>query len=414
MARGRGNAGPAPVNPGPIPAKTRRVLSISTLWPNAANPRFGTFVARSLEALHHDSHWDVTVINPIGLPPLRLGRYRDLAKAARNGRENGISVHRPVFRLLPKLSGRRNPAAIAEAILPLARKLHAETPFDLIDAQFFYPDGPAAQRVAQALGLPLSIKARGADIHHWAGKSYARKAMGEAADRAAGLLAVCEALANDMTALGIDRHKIRVHYTGLDRDRFRPLDHPALRLRLAEELAVPIRHDELLLATVGALIPRKGQDIVIRAIAGLPSARLLLIGKGDDEARLRRLANELGLAGRVNFLGAIDHDLLPPVLSATDVMVLPSASEGLANAWIEALACGTPVVICDAGGAREVVRGPAAGAIVAREPGAVRRGIELVAGERRDPDEVAATVARFSWQNNAEALARYYDGLVAT
>ena len=52
------------------PEKTKNVAVISTLWPNAVNPRFGTFVARSLEALQKDSDWNVTVINPIGLSPI--------------------------------------------------------------------------------------------------------------------------------------------------------------------------------------------------------------------------------------------------------------------------------------------------------------------------------------------------------
>ncbi|HCJ82473.1 MAG TPA: glycoside hydrolase, partial [Erythrobacter sp.] len=51
-------------------AKPRRVLSLSTLFPNTAQPRFGIFVAKSLEALQRDTHWDTAVINPIGLPPL--------------------------------------------------------------------------------------------------------------------------------------------------------------------------------------------------------------------------------------------------------------------------------------------------------------------------------------------------------
>ena len=141
-------------------AKTRRVLSLSTLFPNTAQPRFGIFVAKSLEALQRDTHWDTAVINPIGLPPLALGRYRALSEAARDTQEFGMTVHRPVFRLLPKVGGRLNPGLIARAVLPLARELHAQQPFDLVDAQFFYPDGPAAMAVARDLGLPFSVKAR--------------------------------------------------------------------------------------------------------------------------------------------------------------------------------------------------------------------------------------------------------------
>ena len=109
---------------------------------------------------------------------------------------------------------------------------------------------------------------------------------------------------------------------------------------------------------------------------------------------------------------SIDHDLLPLVLSAADAMVLPSSSEGLANAWVEALACGTPLVITDAGGAREVVDGPDAGLIVAREPQAIAEGIKLLLAHPRSPHTVAAKAERFDWRVNGRALGEYYERLI--
>ncbi|WP_114522008.1 glycosyltransferase [Altererythrobacter sp. ZODW24] len=390
----------------------KRLLSLSTLYPNAQNPRFGTFVARSLEALAAREDWDVTVINPIGIPPIAFGKYAALKNAAIDGTENRVAVHRPTFPLVPKFGGRFNPAFIARAVLPLAAKLHAERPFDMLDAQFFYPDGPAAARIAKELGLPFSIKARGADIHYWGAKSYGRTAMLEAGEASAGMLAVCNALKQDMTALGLPADKISLHYTGLDRDRFRPLDHTQLRNRLGQEFGIAIGEDDALLATTGALIPRKGQEFVIGALAQLPDARLLLVGKGEDDAKLRALADELGVADRVHFLGSVDHDLLPIILSASDAMVLPSSSEGLANAWVEALACGTPLVITDAGGAREVVTSPAAGVIVERSAVAVAAGIEKLLAAPPSSEDVAAMAERFSWTNNAATLAEHYNSIL--
>ncbi len=243
-------------------------------------------------------------------------------------------------------------------------------------------------------------------------KPYARIAMLEAGKAAAGMLAVCEALLDDMAAVGLPRDKIAVHYTGLDRDRFRPLDHTQLRPRIAGQLDLPLAFTEPLLVSVGALIPRKGQELVIRALQGLPDARLLLVGKGPDEAMLRALAAELGVSERVHFLGLLDHDMLPLVLSACDAMVLPSASEGLANAWVEALACGTPLVITDVGGARELVTDPVAGLLVARTAAAVREGIIRVLAQPHDRQAVAATIGRFGWSENAQALAAHYDRLL--
>jgi glycosyltransferase involved in cell wall biosynthesis len=387
----------------------RRVLSIATLYPNPAQPRLGGFVARQMEALAARGDWAVTVVNPIGLPPFAGGRYAPLAGLGGRAVENGVTVFRPRFPLIPALSARWNPSSVARAVLPIARALHAEAPFDVVDAQYFYPDGPAAAKVARALGLPLSIKARGSDIHLWGTKGFARRRMLDAAEQAAGLLAVSEALKGDMIGLGMPGNKIAVHYTGIDRAAFRPLGRAAARTLVSALPSLGLWVNGPLLVTVGALVPRKGQALVIRALALLPpEVRLAVIGSGPDEAALRALATSLGVKDRTQFRGAVDHDLLPQILAAADAMVLPSASEGLANAWIEALACGTPIVIADAGGAREVVTSPSAGRIVARDPAAIAAGITGILADPPDPQAVAATVARFSWEANAAALADHY------
>jgi glycosyltransferase involved in cell wall biosynthesis len=390
----------------------KRLLSLATLYPNAATPRFGTFVARSLEALAARGDWQVTVINPIGVPPVRFGHYRELAGAAVDGVEHHVSVHRPTFPLIPRYGAPLNPRLIARAVLPLARRLHAAAPFDLVDAQFFYPDGPAAARIAEALRLPFAIKARGADSSYGGRRGYALRQMREAAGRAAVLLAVSQALADDMAALGLPRDKIRIHPTGLDRDLFHPLDRIECRRRAAAHFGFDLPTGAPLLATVGALIPRKGQEFVIRALPALPEARLLLVGTGADRDKLHDLAFGVGVAERVHFLGSLDHALLPVVLSAADAMVLPSASEGLANAWVEALACGCPLVITDAGGARELLTTPEAGRIVAREPPAIAEAVRALLSDPSDRDAVAATVERFSWPAHADALAEIYSDVL--
>ena len=390
----------------------KHVLALSTLYPNPVNPRFGTFVARSLEALAKRGDWRVTLVNPIGLPPLVLGHYRPLAELPAESIEGGITVHRPHFTLIPRIGARRNAASIARAVLPLVRRIHADIPIDLIDAQFFFPDGPAAARIAQGMGLPLSIKARGSDINFWGEQNYARQQMLGAASAATGLLAVSRDLAGQMAAMGMDEGKITVHYTGLDRDRFRPLDHTQLRSQLSRELGFVLPDTAPMLACVAALIDRKGQKIAIEALRDIPGARLVLVGKGEDEPRLRALAASEGVAERVYFAGSVDHDLMPLILSAADVMVLPTVSEGLANAWVEALACGTPVVTCDVGGARELIASDTAGRLVARNPAAVAAGINAILNAPPPREAVAALTEPFSWEANAAALAAHYERLV--
>ena len=146
-------------------------------------------------------------------------------------------------------------------------------------------------------------------------------------------------------------------------------------------------------------------------MADIAESRAILVGKGEDEAHLRELASKLGLSERVHFAGSLDHDVMPVILSAADLMVLPTESEGLANAWVEALACGTPVITTNVGGAPELFNTLEAGRLVPRERGAIAAAIREKLGDMPPAQEVTAAVNRFSWDNNASELAAYFEAL---
>jgi teichuronic acid biosynthesis glycosyltransferase TuaC len=393
-----------------------RVLSISTLFPSPARPAFGNFVAGQMRAVSAREDVELTMISPIGVPPWPLSLrepYRSFARMPASSDISGISAYYPRFRTIPRIGADSNPDRIVEAMLPLARRLHAEHPFDLVDASFFFPDGPAAARIAAELGLPYTIKSRGADIHFWGERPAALGQMVKAAQGATALVAVSQALKADMAALGMPDERIFVHYTGLDRDAFRPTSREAARAQIADLQALRIPIASHLLVTPGALIERKGQALVIEAMKDLPQCRLALAGKGEDEAKLRALAQSSGLSDRVHFLGQVSHKLLPLLFSAADALVLPSASEGLANVWVEALACGAPIVIPDIGGAREVLSSPAAGRIAAREPGAIAAAVEEIIANPASQEDVAAAVVQFSWERNGERIAEIWHQAIA-
>lgn len=376
-----------------------RVLTIASLFPDESRPVFGVFVERQTSGLGARDDVSLEVIAPIGIPPWPLSRharYRDLARLPRHEHWKGLSVHRPRFPVIPGANGRASGALMARAILPIARRLHTERPFDVVDAEFFFPDGPAAMRVAQALGLPYSVKARGADIHYWGQQPATADTVRDAGLNAAGLLAVSAAMKRDMTALGMSEDRIHVHHTGVDLDRFAPGN----RAMLKAELGV----SGPLVACVGALIPRKGQAILIEALASLADATLTIVGQGPDRPALEAQARSLGIAERVRFAGALPHDEIARILAAADVMALPSSSEGLANAWVEALACGTPIVITDTGGAREVVVNDEAGRIVARTPGAIAGAIAALIADPPAAAQVRAAAERFTWAANTQTL----------
>lgn len=385
-----------------------RVLTLSTLFPDTSRPNFGVFVERQTLGLAAHPGVELKLVAPLGLPPWplsRLGHYAALSALPRHECWKGVATWRPHFLNVPGSGGRWHAAMLTRRLLPLLRQIRRDFAFDVIDASFFFPDGPAAVALGRHFGVPVSIKARGADIHHWGNAPATRAQVVAAGQTADGLLCVSQAMRADMIALGMPPERIRVHHTGVDLTRFAPRDQAAAKAALGVEGP--------LVASVGALIPRKGHDVVIEAVASLPGVQLRIAGEGPERPRLAAQIVRLGIADRVKLLGSVAHGDLPPLLAAADVMALASSSEGLANAWVEALASGTPLVVPDAGGAAEVVTGPAAGRVVPRSSAHFAAAIEalLVAPPARD--EVRNMATSFTWEANTAALYHHLQGLVA-
>jgi glycosyltransferase involved in cell wall biosynthesis len=162
---------------------------------------------------------------------------------------------------------------------------------------------------------------------------------------------------------------------------------------------------------VGALIPRKGQDLLVQALPRLPGVTLLFAGQGQYRRALEKQAEELGVDRRIGFLGSVPHDRLPRIYAAADVMALPSSSEGLANAWVESLACGTPIVITDVGGARELLDRPEAGHIVDRDPDAIATAIGDLLTNPPEREAVRDAALRFTWEANGDLLLHHLKGI---
>jgi teichuronic acid biosynthesis glycosyltransferase TuaC len=382
-----------------------RVLTLSTLYPNAHQPTLGLFVERQTRGLAARDGVEVRVVAPVGLPwwPLSLHpHYRPLAKLPRRETWNDLIVHRDRFTVWPgggaHLAGRE----MARAVGGLLN--HIDFSFDVIDAEFFWPDGVAAMHLAKALGVPFSIKARGSDIYYWGDRPRIREQILKAAQAADGLLAVSDSLKAEMVARGMPADKIKVHHTGVDLDLYRPVERSAAKAALGIEGP--------LLATVGALIERKGQGFALDALARLPGVTLMMIGDGPDRSALERQAERLGISNRVHFLGARPPGEVAELVAAADVMLLPTRAEGIANVWVEALACGTPVVTCDAGGAREVIDRPQAGRVAARNAVALAAAVLEVLGDPHPQAEVRRSAERFSWARNAEELEAHLRDLV--
>jgi teichuronic acid biosynthesis glycosyltransferase TuaC len=389
-----------------------RILTFSTLFPHAGKPNQGIFVENQTRHLAKSGAAEVRVVAPIGIAPWPMslaGHYRDARSQPLEEVRNGLTVYRPRYTSLPKVGWRFNDMAIVRACRPLLQRLRDEGfAFDVIDAQFFWPCGVAAAALAEEFKVPLSIKSRGSDIHYWTDNPLVREKIIAAANRADGMLAVSQSLRRDLIGLGFAAEKIRVHYTGIDLDAFALRDQKTTRARLDIS-------DGPLVLGVGALLPRKGHDLLIKAVALLPRVKLLIAGHGPHEVELRSLITNLGLGDRVRLLGAVPHAQLPDLYAAADISGLCSMSEGLANVWVEAMASGTPVVAFDVDGGPEAISTPEAGRLIPadqRTPEAVAAAIADLLKNRASREAVRACAMRFDWSNNTATLVEHLTALV--
>jgi glycosyltransferase involved in cell wall biosynthesis len=197
---------------------------------------------------------------------------------------------------------------------------------------------------------------------------------------------------------------------------FRNGDRSSLRNELG------LSANDLLLVAVGNLYPVKGHAVLLRALGGLLRSgeianvpwRLAIAGRGEEEEGLRALAREEGIADRVTLLG-FRRDV-PDILAAADIFVMPSLSEGLPLALVEAMAAGLPVVVSDVGGVPEVaVAGREAILVPPGEPALLAEGLARLL---RDPS-ARVTMGRaareralrdFSVSTMCEAYERLYRG----
>ncbi len=196
---------------------------------------------------------------------------------------------------------------------------------------------------------------------------------------------------------GLAESAIEMVHNGIRVPPKPPADDPAQRAAARAEAGLPT--DGALLLAVGNLYAVKDHATLVRALARLPDARLAVAGRGEQEAALRALAAELGVASRVHLLGLRDD--VDRLLAAADLFVHPSRAEGLPMAILEAMAAGRPVVASGVGGIGEAVVEGETGLLL--PPGESERWAAALATLLRD----AAARARLGAAGHARALAAF-------
>lgn len=323
-----------------------KVLILSHMYPVPFNPVYGIFVHKQVKALAN-AGVDVRVVSPVPWAPWPLNRlsdkWRGYSEVPDRDQIDGITAYYPRYLTYPKAwsfssSGERMFRGIRGLVLDIRK----DFPFDLIHAHVALPDGYAASMLAEEHGCPFVVTIHGHDLQQTIHRNdRCKKAIGRVFFKANHVLTV----SSKLQKIGKDffpesSGKFSVVPNGVDLE---DLSSPAPAAYSRVENGPKI-------LSVSNLVPVKGIDLNIRAIHRLidryPNISYSIIGDGRQRRILEDLAKTLGMKDRVTFLGRIAHREVIRNINECDIFCLPSWNEAFGVVYIEAMACGKPVIGC--------------------------------------------------------------------
>lgn len=292
----------------------------------------------------------------------RLGGHEIhvLTRAVPGSEEHDAGHPNRVHRLRLERSRWLRPESLAMYLRLFASALHLALTqrFDAVHAGRVLPEGLVALLAARIIRKPCIVYAHGEEITTWRqpAKFRVMRFVYRQADR---IVANSDFTRSELVKLGVDASRISLIHPGVDIERFRPgLPTNDLRQRLGLGDAQP------LVVSVGRLSRRKGFDQVVRALPALVARGIdvhhVIVGIGEDRDYLQQLASDGGVADRVHLVGEVGMDELPRWLNAADVFAMPNReidgdNEGFGMVFLEAAACGVPVIAGRDGGTGSAV-----------------------------------------------------------
>ncbi len=375
-----------------------RVLILTRIFPNSLEPERAPYNRRQFTELAAWCEPTIWALVP-WFPGDVLGRYRTRRAVPASERIDGQLVRHPRIAYVP-LIGRSlsGPLAVA-SLLPHVAGLRGSV--DLVLGAFAYPDGWAAVVLAKLLGVPAVVKVHGSDIHRDGAVPGLREKIGWALRAADAVVGPSAPLLEHAQALGAKPERSFVIPNGVDLEAFRPRERSECRAILGQPGDVRPR-----VTYVGRLERAKGVLDLIEAFARVrasrPDVQLAMVGDGDARRACERLARERGLP--VVFAGARAPEEIPMWVGASDVVALPSWSEGMPNAVVEAIASGRPVVATTVGALPSLVTEAAGELVPPCQPQRLAEALSRVLSRRYEPDAVVRSIPLDDWRVSASRL----------
>lgn len=387
---------------------SNNLLVFSSLFPSIKRPGAGVFIRERMFRV--GQHIPIIVVSPVSWFPLQsiIRYWKPYFRLQPDSYEeqDGIKVFYPRFFSVPGIFKHWDGFFMALGVWFFLRKVKKQYDFNLIDAHFAYPDGYAASLLGKWLNIPVTITLRGTEVP--LSKDPAKKTrMIEALANAERVFSVANSLKEHVVKLGANRDKIEVIGNGVDCKKFYPVD----KCEARKKLNIP--ESAKVIISIGGLVDRKGfhrvLDVMPELVKEFPEIIFLIVGGDSPEGGIRNKleiqVQQLNLLNHVRFLGALPSEELKIPLSAADVFVLATANEGWANVFLEAMACGLPVVTTDVGGNQEVVNSPELGLIVPfGDAKALEKAVTEAIVRQWDKDKILHYATENNWEKRVAVL----------
>ena len=381
-----------------------KIAVVTRYFPSSAEPWQGRSAYQTLRLLATQA--DVQVFYPNAVYPKwftpRSRIYSKLDASSTAPEVKAVFYNYPA---LPLISRPFNGWLAARAVLPHVR---AFAP-DLIFSFFLYPDGYAALKVGQALGVPVAAMSIGSDINR-IGDSISAHHTRTVLREADFLLTVSDDLRKKAVNMGAKPDKSRAVINGCDLAVFHPRDRRQARAMLG------IGVDTEAVVYVGRMDVKKGLRELVEAAVSLRGEReklqVYLVGEGPDRPLIENAIAAGNTHGYIHLRPSCSFDDVAIWMAAADVVTLPSYMEGCPNVVLESLACGRPVVATEVGGIPEIMSNECGRLVPPRNAGALAEALGIVLDYRWDAKAISASRGR-SWDAVAAELLAIFETLTS-
>jgi len=390
------------------------ILIVSHLYPTPDDTAYGIFVHEQAQTLAERGH-EIRVISPtqyvpnVPYLPDRWARFSDTPNRATI---DNIEIQYLKYLSLPS---HRTLPLVAKSVRRTVTKAISNLESsgfipDVINAHVPLPDGYACIPSSHQLNIPLVTTVHGSNIYKSSKNPICRRQIKSVFETSTEVVFNTSILKSEAKSYFPNVHSAPIVHNGI------PLDQ--VESAPWADLSGIFPEDRTVVSSLGYLIERKNHSDVLAAITEIePSKRpyYLIIGEGPNRETLEHQVENSGLSEYVHFTGYVDkHTDVLAKLKATDIMALPSTREDFGIAYIEAMACGSPVIGCKGEGPSDFVKDGETGYLVPpNDPTAIAEILQELSEDKNKRDQMGDAAREYvlenlTWEENARRNEEIY------